>query len=227
MKKLTPIFSIAILLLLLTGCSSNALLSNEQLDPALPKLNEVKAVAEHTSVAFEWKSLATKGVTGLNIYRTETNAYLNSPTKQLTKIGTVRDRFATHYIDKGLKQGSSYTYTFTSVKNGFESPHGKVMNVKTLPAFEAVTFFQGFQKTARTIKLIWRPHSNVKVSWYRVERRINGGEWKWVGTVKERMMSEYIDNGVVPGNLYNYRVIAIGFDESFSKTSNIVTIQAK
>ena len=225
MKKLTPIFSIAILLLLLTACSSNALLSNEQLDTSLPKVNDVKAVANHTSVAFEWKSLASKGITGYNIYRADTNTYLRSP--QLTKIGSIRNRFSTHYVDTKLRQGTGYTYTFTAVKNGFESSNGKVMSVKTLPAFEAVTFFQGFQKTVRTIKLIWRPHANVKVSWYRVERRINGGEWKWIGTVKERMMAEYIDNGVMPGNLYNYRVIAIGFDDSFSKTSNIVTIQAK
>lgn len=227
MKRLTQISSMVILLLSLIGCSRNGLLNNEPLDPNLPKPNSVKVVPNCTSVAFEWSSLAEKGITGYNIYRTDSNAYANSSTKQLTKVASIRDRFSTHYVDTKLRQNSAYTYTFTSVKNGFESAHGKVINVKTLPAFEAVTFFQGFQKTARTVKLIWRPHSNIKVSWYRVERQLNGGEWKWIGTVKERMMSEYIDNTVVPLNRYRYRIIAIGFEESFSKPSNLVTIQAR
>ncbi len=225
MKKSTQASLMAILLLSLLGCSSNALLNNEQLDPLLPKVNEVKAIPNHTSVAFEWKSLASKGITGYNIYRAETNTYRRSP--QLTKIGSIRNRFSTHYVDTKLRQGTGYTYTFTSVKNGFESSNGKVMNVKTLPAFDAVTFFQGFQKTATTIKLIWRPHSNLKVSWYRVERQMNGGEWMWIGTVKERMMAEYIDNNIIAGNRYNYRVIAIGFEHSFSKPSTLVSIVAR
>jgi len=227
MKKLTQISLTAILLLLITGCNPTAMLNNEQLDPSLPKLNEVKAVPNNTSVAFEWKSLATKGITGLNIYRTDTNGYLNRQTKQLKKIGSISNRFATHYVDTDLKQGSSYTYTFTSVRNGFESAHGKVINVKTLAPFDPVTFFQGFQKTKNTIKLIWRPHPNQKVSWYKVEKSVNAAEWKWVGTVKERMMAEYIDSSIIPGNSYNYRIIAIGYDNSFSKLSTNVSIRSR
>jgi fibronectin type 3 domain-containing protein len=227
MKKLTQISLTAILLLLLIGCSTSTLLNNEQLDPTLPKLNDVKAVASNTSVAFEWKSLAKDGITGLNIYRTDSNEYANSSTKQLKKIGIVHNRFATHYVDTKLKQGSSYTYTFTTVKNGFESAHGQVISVKTLAAFDPVTFFQGFQKTMNTIKLIWRPHSNEKVSWYKVERSLNAGEWKWVGTIKEGLMSEYIENNIVPGNSYTYRIIAIGYEHSFSKPSINVSIQSR
>ncbi|CAA6814454.1 MAG: Putative fibronectin domain-containing lipoprotein [uncultured Sulfurovum sp.] len=227
MKRLTQVSLTAILLLLLTGCNPTAMLENEVLDPNLPKLNDVKAVPSSTSVAFEWQSLANNGITGLNIYRTDSNGYVNSSMKQLKKVGSIKDRFATHYVDTDLKQGSAYTYTFTTVKNGFESAHGKVINIKTLDPFDAVTFFQGFQKTQNTIKLIWRPHANQKVSWYKVERSINGTEWKWVGTVKERMMSEYIDNRVVAGNGYTYRVTAIGFEGSFSKPSINVSIQAR
>jgi len=225
MKKLTQISLTAILVILATGCNTASMLNNEQLDPSLPKLNDVKAVAGSTSVAFEWKSLAKKGITGLNIYRSDTNGYIKNPI--VSKIGRVSNRFATHYVDTDLKQGRSYTYTFTSVRNGFESEHGKVINIKTLPPFEPVTFFQGFQKSSSTIKLIWRPHPNKKVSWYKIERSVNGGDWKWVGTVKERMMAEYIDSSVAFGNLYRYRIIAIGFDKSFSRLSNIVSIKSR
>lgn len=227
MKKLTQILLTVISLLLLTGCNPSAMLQNHELDPKLPKLNNVKAVPNNTSVAFEWQSLVKEGITGLNIYRTDSNGYANSTTKQLKKIGSVSDRFATHYVDTDLKQNSSYTYTFTTVKNGFESSHGKVINVKTLAPFAPITFFQGFQKSRNTIKLIWRPHANMKVSWYKIQRSVNSGEWKWIGTVRERMMSEYIDNSVIPGNTYTYRVIAIGFDRSSSQASTNVAIQAR
>jgi len=227
MKRFNQISLTAILVLLLTGCNPSAMMSNEQLDPSLPKVNKIQAIADHTSVAFEWQSMVKEGIMAFNVYRTDSNNYVNSSTKQLKKIGTVRDRFATHYVDSGLKQNSHYTYTFTTVKNGFESAHGKVMNIKTLPPFDPVTFFQGFQKSPSSIKLIWRPHANEKVSWYKVERSANGSKWNWVGSVKTRMLSEYIDNHIAPSITYTYRVIAIGFDESYSKPSTTVSISAR
>jgi fibronectin type 3 domain-containing protein len=200
---------------------------NQQLDPRLPKLNNVKAVPSSTSVAFEWQPVSTKGLDGINIYRTKKNAYVQSQEKELIKVGSVTSPFASHYVDKGLAQNSAYTYTFTTIKGGFESSHGQIVNVKTLPPFGAVTFFQGFQKASNTIKLIWRPHSNKMVKMYKVEKSINGGKWKWIASVNNRMMSEYIDTYVAPGSSYTYRVIAVGFDDSFSQSSKVITIHAR
>jgi len=227
MKKLTQVSLTTILLLSLTGCNPTALLNNEQLDPNLPKLTNIKAIPDSTSVAFEWQPMARDGVTGYNIYRTKSNQYVNSSTKQLTKVGTVHSRFASHFVDTGLSQNSAYTYTFTTLRNNFESSYGKVMSVKTLSPFEAVTFFQGFQKSRTNIKLIWRPHSDKRVKMYKIERSINAGEWKWIGSVEQRMMSEYIDTSVVPNNTYKYRVIAVGFDDSYSKVSPAITIHSR
>ena len=226
MKKLTLVALTATSLLLLNGCNPSALMSH-QLDPSLPKLNNVKAVPNNTSVAFEWQPMAKKGIDGINVYRTQSNQYLNSQTKELIKVGSVHNRFASHYVDTGLSQNSNYTYTFTTTRAGYESAHGKVISVKTLPKFEAVTFFQAFQKAANTIKLIWRPHSDKRVKMYKVEKSTNAGKWKWIGSVDNRMMSEYIDTYVAPGSNYSYRVIAVGFDDSISKHSNTVAIQAR
>jgi len=227
MKRLMQISLTAILLLLLNGCnpSSFANLGNEQLDPRLPKLDNVRAIPSNTSVAFEWQPMDKKGIQGYNIYRTVTNQYVNSPTKELIKIATIRNPFASHYVDTELRQNSTYTYTFTTLRNGFESPHGKVINIKTLPPLAPVTFFKGYQKAINTIKLLWRPHTDMRIKMYKIERSMNGGEWKWIGIVKHRMMSEYIDTTVAPGNSYSYRVIAVGFDDSISKPSaNIVIV---
>jgi len=227
MTKLTKISFLTISLLSLTGCNPTALLDNEQLDPNLPKLDNVKAIPSNTSVAFEWQPMARKGVQGFNIYRTGSNEYLNSATKELVKVATVHNRFASHYVDTGLAQNSTYTYTFTTLKNGFESPHGKVISIKTLPPFEPITFFKAFQKDQHTIKLIWRPHSDMRVKMYKIERSINGGEWRWIDSVKHRMMSEYIDVRIEPANSYTYRVTAVGFDDSLSKPSKPVAILAR
>jgi len=227
MRKLTQSLLTAILLLLLNGCNPNTMMT-QQLDPRLPQLNNVKAVAGSTSVAFEWQSLANKGMDGINIYRTQSpNGYMSSKTKQLKKIGTISNRFASHYVDSGLVQNTAYTYTFTTHKGGFESAHGQVIDVKTLPPFEAVTFFQGFQKAHNTIKLIWRPHADKRVKMYKIERSTNSQQWKWIDSVKNRMMSEFIDTYVAPGNSYAYRVVAIGFDDSVSNVSTVVTIIAR
>jgi len=228
MKKLTLTLLTAISLLLLNGCNPNAIMP-QQLDARLPKLNSVKAVAGSTSVAFEWQSLANKGMDGVNIYRSQSSngGYMNSKMKQLKKIGTISNRFASHYVDTGLAQNTAYTYTFTTHKGGFESAHGQVIEVKTLVPFEAVTFFQGFQKAHNVIKLIWRPHADKRVKMYKIERSSNAQQWKWIDSVKNRMMSEFIDTYVVPGNSYAYRVVAVGFDNSVSQVSAVVNIVAR
>ncbi len=229
MKRLMQISLTAILLLLLNGCNPSTLvnMNNEQLDPNLPKLDTVRAIPSNTSVAFEWQPMARKGVQGYNIYRTPTNQYINSPTKELEKIATIHNRFASHYVDTGLQQNSTYTYTFTTLRGGFESPHGKVISIKTLPPFPPVTFVKGYQKAINTIKLLWRPHTDMRVKMYKIERSTNGGEWKWIGTVKHRMMSEYIDTTIAPGNSYTYRVTAVGFDDSISRPSANVVVLAR
>jgi len=230
MKRLTQISLTAILLLLLNGCNPSSLMTNEQLDMTLPKLNQIHAIPSTTSVAFEWQPLARKGITGYNIYRTvnkNNKKQLNSTVKQLEKVGAIHNSFASHYVDTGLQQNRIYTYTFTTVRKGFESAHGKIITVKTLPAIEPVTFFQGFQKAQTVIKLIWRPHPDKRIKMYKIERSVNKGEFKWISSVKTRMMSEFIDGSVAPGNLYTYRVTAIGFDDSISQSSKLVSIKAR
>jgi len=226
MKRLTLILSISILIMLMSGCNPQTMVSY-QLNDKLPRLNDVKVVADNTAIGFEWQPLYKKGLEGVNIYRSEPNIYANSNTKRLTKVATIDNPFASHYVDTGLKQNSSYTYTFTTIKGGYESAHGKIIDVKTLPPLPKVTFFQGVQKSPHVVKLIWRPHPNKKVKMYKIERSLNGAKWVWVSTIKNRLMVEYIDRYVKPHNRYQYRVIAVGFDGSYSIPSDIVTINAR
>ena len=226
MQKLTLVPLIVILGILLTGCNPKNMMSHS-LDPKLPKVLNVKAIIDSTSVGFEWQPLDKKGIDGVNIYRTKANAYSNSQQKELDKIGTVSSRFSSHYVDTGLKQNSKYTYTFTTIKGDRESAYGKVIEVTTLREMSSVNFFQGVQKTTKTIKLIWRPHQDKRVEKYYIQRSVNRENWKRIATVSNRLMVEYIDNYVTSGKTHQYRIIAIGFDGSRSKSSNPVTILAK
>jgi len=226
MRKLTLLPLMAISGLLLTGCNPKNMM-NYSLDPKLPKVLNVKALVDSTSVGFEWQPLDKQGIDGVNIYRTEANAYVGSQQKEAIKIGSISSKYASHYVDKGLQQNSRYTYTFTTTKGDRESSYGKVIEVKTLGLLPSVTFFQGVQKTTRTIKLIWRPHQDKKVAKYQVQRSVNKEDWKRIATVSNRLMSEYIDNYVVSGKNHQYRIIAIGFDGSRSKPTHPVTILAR
>jgi len=227
MRRLTLLSLTATSLLFMNGCNPTEALSPKQLDIGLPKLDKVRAVAGSTYAAFEWKSMDQQNIDGINIYRTEPNAYVHSKTKELVKVGSVHSPFASHYVDTGLHQNSTYTYTFTTVRGDRESAHGKILRVKTLAPFPAITFFKAFQKGTTNIKLIWRPHPDQRVKMYKIERSVNGEQWKWTDTINHRMMAEAIDNFAAPGNSYSYRVIAVGFDDSISKPSKVITIYMK
>lgn len=226
MRKLTQLSLMAISLLLLTGCNPKSLVSHK-LNLKLPKLQSVKAVAGSTTVGFEWQPLSQKGLDGINIYRTEANAYAGDTTKQLSKIATISSPFSSHYVDKGLKQNSTYTYTFTTIKGGYESAHGKVIEIKTLPPLPAVSFFQGAQKSKSIVKLIWRPHPDQRIKMYKIQRSVSKENWKWIGTVNDRMMVEYLDGYARAGKQHQYRIIAVGFDGSLSRPSKVVSINAR
>ena len=226
MKRLIQLSLIATLILLLTGCNPVTLVSHN-LNPNLPKVYGVKALADNTSIGFEWQPLVDKKVDGMNIYRTQDPNSYTSGSKQFVKIATINSPFVSHYVDTGLQQNSTYSYTFTTIKGGYESLHGQVLEVKTLPPLQKVSFFQGAQRTPTSVKLIWRPHPDKRIKRYRIERSLNDKEWKIIGYVENRMMVEYIDNYVVRGNTYKYRVLAIGFDGSTSRLSDVVTIKAR
>jgi len=227
MRRFIPLSSMVILLLL-SGCAN--VISNSytyEINKELPKLTNIKSVSNNTSIAFEWQPVSSLKLDGVSIYRSAPNALAINNQKELTKIATITNPFASHYVDKDLQQNSNYTYTFTTLKGIYESTYGEILDVKTLPSLEEVTFFQGTQKASNMIKIIWRPHSDIRIKSYKIERSLNGAEWKWIDSVNDRMLCEYVDTTIVPYNRYQYRVIAIGFDGSFSKPSPIVSIDSK
>lgn len=185
------------------------------LDPSLKDIKEVKALPMVNSIGFEWKKIEDYNIHGINVYRT-----LASQGEQGFKlVGTISNRYATHFVDTHVKPNTSYIYLFKTFSMGRESKHGVVLHVKTEPPFKGVSFVKAYKVAPGVVKLLWKPHPNERINTYIIQRSVNGGVWRYVSQAEGRLMVEYIDTFVRYGNSYRYRVIAKSYDGIESKPS--------
>ncbi len=185
-------------------------------DASLSGIGEVRTLATMNSVGFEWRNIENKKVHGVNIYR----GNASGDTQSFKRIGTIGNRYATHFVDTHVRANTSYSYTFTTFSLGKESRRSDILYVKTKPAFSAVSFVQAYKVEASVVKLLWKPHCNLSVNAYVVQRSVDGGEWKFVSQVQGRLMAEYIDTFVRRGKTYRYRIIAKSYDKIEAKPSH-------
>jgi fibronectin type 3 domain-containing protein len=220
MKKLILILS-TLSLLLLSGCGpavKNAMIHNT--DYSLNGLNKVKVLPMRNYVGFEWPTITDSRVHGVNIYR----SVPTTGNQTFERIGSTNSRFATHFVDTRVQANVHYLYTFTTFMIGKESKYGVILNVKTLPHLEAVSFAKAFIVAPATVKLLWAPHSNQGVIGYRIERSVGNGPWKYLTEVRGQLMAEYVDTFVRQGQSYHYRVFAKSYDRLLSYPSTRMSI---
>lgn len=200
------ILSISLILnfLLLSGCSSRGLVTTGT-DISLPQIKNVKHIVDKGSVGFEWPAINNSKINGVKIYRTKSNG---QTVQKFTHIGTVDNKYATHYVDRSVEPNTDYKYSFTTYTLLKESLPGDVVSVTTKSEIEPVGFLKLFANQRGVVKILWSPHANKDVSEYIVERKVNGGSWKFLARVRGRLMPEYIDSSVVVGYGYSYRVTA-------------------
>lgn len=214
MKKSTLLLW-AVALISFNGCGGIKGLMIYETDPTLKTITQVRPFATMNSVGFEWDKIESHRTHGINIYR----GLPSEGEQSLKQIGSIGNRYATHFVDTHVKPDTSYMYTFTTFSLGQESRHSSVLEVKTLPAFPAVSFVQAYKVAPNAVKLLWKPHDNPSVDTYIVQRSVNGGEWKFVAQVKGQLMVEYIDTFVRSGHNYEYRIIAQSYDKIQAKPS--------
>ncbi len=219
MKKLILLFLVTVSLIF-NACAGVKGLMTYGTDTSLTGIGHVHALPSMNSVGFEWKKIENIRVRGVNIYRG--NAFGDK--ESFRRIGTVGNRYATHFVDTHVEANTEYSYTFTTFALGKESSRSKILFVKTKPAFSAVSFVQAYKVAPTVVKLLWRPHSNPSVNAYIVQRSVAGGEWKFVSQVQGRLMAEYIDTFVRRGKSYRYRIIAQSYDKIRSEPSQITQI---
>jgi len=219
--KRSILILLAIASLMLTNCSTvfKGMMTYD-IDPSLESIKQVKVLPLMNAVGFEWQKINNPEIRGINVYRGEPSQGRQS----LKRIGTIDNRYATHFVDTDVKPDTKYIYTFTTYTFGRESRHGKLLYVKTRPPFAPVSFVQAYRVAKDRVKVLWRPHSYPTVNEYIVLRSVDGGSWHYYALVKGQLMAEYIDNYVHPGRSYAYHIIAKSCDGIMAKPSPVAKI---
>ena len=218
MKKFYQIILLSFLILFVSGCAKRpGVAQKPKIDPSLPKVEQIRVIADITSVAFEWDPVYNERVEGYYLYR-------GSSYSKLKRVAVIEDRFSTHYVDKDLKPNTLYFYRMSTYdKEGRESVPSDVVRVKTLPLIESVSFIEAISHLPRRVKIIWRPHPNSRVKEYIIERsEQDDPKWKEIAVVKNRLQAEYIDKDLKDNHIYFYRIRVRTFDGIVSSPSKVV-----
>ncbi len=214
-------------LILFEGCSKTPTAPvTVKIDPTLPMIIINGTLSDRQAIAFEWKTLNDPDVDGVYIYRNDPT----SESKKLHRIDAIKNRFATHYVDTEVLPGKTYQYRFSAYNNlGSESKTSKTITVTTLPKLEAVSYFASIDQMPRTAKLIWRPHTDINVKGYTLERKTDETDSKYteIATINGRLNAEYIDTKLKDKAHYSYRLYAITYDNLTSKPSAVVSVITK
>ncbi len=228
MRSLIQIaLSTALALTLFSGCTQQPEpeTPKERIDPTLPIVQLNGQITDMTSIAFEWKKVEDPRVAGYHVYR----GLAADESGKLVRIDTVKSRFVTHYLDTQVDPDTGYRYRFTCYgENGAESHGSDTVTVNTQPVLPSVSFFASIDNMPRSAKLIWRPHTNLKVKGYRLERQsLEDPEWHDVDNINGRLSAEFIDTDLKDNSVYKYRLRAVTYDKIVSTPSNIVTVTTK
>jgi len=220
MKKSILLLSV-LALITFNGCGGIKGLMIYDTDPTLKSITQVRALPMMSSVGFEWEKIQDRRIHGINIYRKVPS---NQEDQEFKRIGSIGNRYATHFVDTHVKPNTKYLYTFTTFALGKESKRSTVLRVKTRPTFTPVSFVKAYKEAPGVVKLLWRPHPSQRVNAYIIERSVNNGTWKYVSQVEGQLMAEYIDTFVRNGNTYAYRIIAKSYDNIRAKASQATQI---
>jgi len=203
-KRAIYLTALFVLTILFSGCATQGMLALGT-DKTLPKIVHVKHIVARSSVGFEWPAIKDIRVKGIKVYRAIPQ---RTKDQRYTKIATIDDRYATHFVDRNIAPNQTYLYTFVTYSLLKESLPGVVLKIQTSEAYEAVDFIKTYLSDTGVVKVLWNPHPNAAISGYIIERKISGGVWKYLATIRGRLMPEYIDSSAAIGHHYAYRVVA-------------------
>jgi fibronectin type 3 domain-containing protein len=221
----------ALTLLFISGCNN---LNNNLNTPISPKIDEsiqmvdnesIKSISEITSIAFEWQKVDDPKVVGYNFYR----ANMHKDGRTLKLVKSLNNRYATHYVDTNLEPDTKYVYQISSrTENGVESKSTNAYMAQTLPRITPVSFVQALSDLPNRIKILWRPHTDKRIEYYKVEKfNTTLNQWITLETIKNRLQAEYIDTKLGNSESYKYRITAYTFNDIESLPSDAVIAKTK
>ena len=178
-----------------------------------------------TEVGFEWTPTPTSNVAGYYLYRSNPN----ENNGKMKVVADIKDRFASHYVDANLAPETTYTYEMRTYNASKQiSGPGMMVSATTKALMDSVPFVRALTNLPERVKLIWRPHPDLRVASYVVEKAdINKENWRQIAEVKGRLNAEYIDDDVKSGRSYKYRVFVKTTSGTISKPSEIVDSTTK
>jgi len=215
-------------LLVLSGCVATTPTPEKEpiVDASLPviTLTNNGVVTDMKAIAFEWKSLQDPRVKGIYVYKKKSD--VNSSSSDYYK--TLDNRFITHYLDENINPDTKYSYYFKTFSNKAESKQSKNIVVNSLPILNSVSWIHSLQEMPRSVKILWRPHTNQKVKAYILERKtLEEDEWSHLVTIEGRLSAEYIDDELKDNYVYKYRLRSVTYDGIVSVPSEIVKAVTK
>lgn len=195
--------------------------SQKTLDKSLPSVQGLQVVTGMSKAALEWQPITDKSIAGYRIFRGDS-------TSGYKLIATISDRYRSHFTDKNLDPNLHYRYMVSAYTNdGRVSQPTTADAAKTQSRIAAPVIIDASKDLPNRIKLIWRIHPDRITKSYIIERRNEGTDWSSISGVNDRLSVEYIDKEVIPGQTYEYRVIAKTFDGVLSTPSATVRGNAK
>ncbi|EAL0281965.1 fibronectin type III domain-containing protein [Campylobacter upsaliensis] len=224
MRRFHLSICLASLTLLFSACSVAELTTPKQtqLNESLPKVQSLKSISDLNNVAFEWEPLYSENIQGFYLYRS------SEKEPQMKLVATIKDKFQTHYVDTKLESGTKYQYMMkTFNEQGHFSEEGQVIEIATQPRPEPLAFVQAITNLPERIKLIWRPHTDLRVNAYIIEKKkVEDKKFAKIGEVKNRLSAEFIDE-VKANENFLYRVSALTFDGVQSEPSEVLNSTSK
>lgn len=231
MIKLMKNILLIALVLLFSACSD---VFDNISSPSTPKINNtvptvnyssIKSISDITSIGFEWQRVDDPRVVGYNFYRTD----LQSGEKTLKLIRAIESRYTTHYVDKELEPKTKYAYQISSrLNDGSESVTTDAYVAETLPRIVPVNGAQAISNLPKKIKLLWQPHPDQRIQYYRVEKyNTTLNEWIHLATVNQRLSAEYLDTGLENNTTYQYRIKAFTFEDVESAPTKTLSAKTK
>ncbi|MEA2018473.1 MAG: hypothetical protein U9N59_08490 [Campylobacterota bacterium] len=227
MIKSVKVILLTALLILISGCQKEVSAPlKPKIDEKLPMVSSqsIKSIPDINSIALEWKAIIIPEVQGYHIIRADMQKE-----GKFKRVATLKNKYTTHYLDKDLDANSQYGYKISVyTKNGFESRASDSVKIVTLPNLQSVSLIQTISDLPRQIKILWRPHTNARVSKYIIERTSpSEPKWKKIATVDKRYNVEYIDTKLGDNKIFTYRIKSITFDNIVSEPSQISTATTK
>ncbi len=104
------------------------------------------------------------------------------------------------YTDKTAKSGVEYTYTVRACKGSTFSQYYPGVTATYLNTVN----FTSAENVNNSIVVKWK--ANPLADGYYIYRQVNNGNWYRIADIKNGKTTSYVDNNVVSGNNYRYRI---------------------